>query len=70
MTKSIFTFLAGVATGVTLGLLVRDKDKQRVKDEVGEQVKRLRNKYDELKHDGEIAKEALTREAQKLIKKE
>ncbi len=60
MKKDMFTFLIGLATGVVLGLLVRDKDKNRVKEAVSDQVNHLRRKYEELSREGkQLVKEGL-----------
>jgi uncharacterized membrane-anchored protein YhcB (DUF1043 family) len=62
MKKDMFTFLIGLVTGVVLGLLVRDKDKNRVKEAVSDQVNHMRKKYDELKREGkELVKEGMER---------
>lgn len=47
MKKDMYTFLAGLAAGVVLGLLVKDRDKERVKAAVSDQFDRMRRKYDE-----------------------
>lgn len=52
MKKDMFTFLAGLAAGVVLGLLVKDKDKERVKEAVSGRFNRMREKYEELAHEG------------------
>lgn len=62
MKKDMFTFLAGLAAGVVLGLLVRDKDKKRVQEAVADQVNHIRKKYEELSREGkELVKEGLER---------
>lgn len=60
MRKSILSFVAGVTTGVVLGLLVRDKDKKMVQDALTNQVNHLRKKYDELSKEGkELMREGI-----------
>jgi hypothetical protein len=67
MKKDMFTFLAGLGTGVILGLLVRDKDKQRVKEAVSDQVNHIRRKYEQLSREGkELVKEGLEKASSKI----
>ncbi|OJW70314.1 MAG: hypothetical protein BGO68_02470 [Candidatus Amoebophilus sp. 36-38] len=60
MKKDILAFIAGLTTGVILGLLVRDKDKKMVQDALANQVHHLRNKYEELSKEGkELMREGI-----------
>ncbi len=62
MKKDMFTFLAVLGAGVVLGLLVRDKDKKRVKEAVADQVNHIRKKYEELSREGkELVSEQFNR---------
>ena len=60
MRKGILSFVAGIITGVVLGLLVRDKDKKMVQDALANQVNHLRKKYDDLSKEGkELMREGI-----------
>lgn len=60
MRKGILSFVAGIITGVVLGLLVRDKDKKMVQDALANQVNHLRKRYDELSKEGkELMREGI-----------
>jgi hypothetical protein len=52
MKKNLLSFIAGLATGMVLGLLVKDKDKKMVHDALVNQVDHLRKKYEELSQEG------------------
>ena len=60
MKKDILAFISGLATGVVLGLMVRDKDKKMVQDALVNQVNHLRSKYEELTQEGkELMREGI-----------
>jgi hypothetical protein len=60
MKKDILSFIAGLTTGIVLGLMVKDKDKKMVHDALANQVDHLRKKYDELSKEGkELMREGM-----------
>jgi uncharacterized membrane-anchored protein YhcB (DUF1043 family) len=60
MKKDILSFVAGVTTGIVLGLLVRDKDKKMIQEALANQINHLHRRYDELSKEGkELVKDGM-----------